>query len=180
MEMTRITNNMEGNIYNTDYDNIRHLQNINGFPIKINKFNANDYYENVDNFSSRIKEIHNKNLVLNEAERDQEYEVIDSPIDNKLDVEVNNNNKDYGFKKKGSNETVDINFLVDNLNRIEKKNSTLNNFDNAFIHRKFDSLHAFYIESIRLMSIIYLLFYLFTFCKNYLYACSLYLKINYI
>lgn len=155
--MKRIQKDLGRNRYNTDFDYVRGVQKVNGFPIQINKLNnANDYYENFDNFSSRTKEKTDKHLMLNDYQREQEYEMIDSPIDNKLEVDLNNNdnnnNEDNKFKKKESNETVDINFLVYNINRIEKKNSTLKNIDDAMIHRKFDSLHAFYIESIRLMS----------------------------
>jgi len=158
MEMKRIYAG-----YNGDVENLGHTQNINGFPLQINKLNnTNNYYENVEKFSSRLKEKVNKNLIINEGQRDhREYEMIESPNDNRLQLELdfnnNNNNEindnmEYVLKKQASNETIDLNFYINHFKKIEKKNAEIKSIDDTFIHRKFDSLHAFYIESIRLMS----------------------------
>jgi hypothetical protein len=149
MEIKNFQKNLDRNKYNTEYETLRKSNNIIGFPIEINKLNENNFYENVEDSSPRIfNKKKNNNLILHEDQMLRELERINSPININLEDEKNDNE----FKKKGSNETIDLNYLVNNINRMQQKIPTIKDFGDALVHRKFDSLHAFYLEKIRLMS----------------------------
>jgi len=131
--------------------NINSNIHINEFD-KDNKIDLakNRYYENKNNFIS----IKNSNNLKN-------YEMVDHPrtyINNNnefiflTESETNSDKKEVNYKRQNSNETVDLNFLVNNINRA-KKPPTIMDLENAiYVHRKFNNLQALYLENIRQMS----------------------------